>query len=73
MMGHGLLEAEDGQFGSCDEVAKQISVACGQAAEAVASIDGCWHEVSAEQCEGKVLPYSKDVLGVPAVGDIVEA
>lgn len=37
------------------------------------SIDGCCHLVSAEQCEEKVLLYSKDVLGVPAVGDIIEA
>ena len=42
MMEHGLLEAEeDGHFGSCDEAAKQISVVCGQAAEAVLTMKLC--------------------------------
>ena len=37
------------------------------------SIGGCCHLVSADQCEENVLLYSKDALGVPAVGDIIEA
>lgn len=55
-MEHGLLEAaEDGRlFGSCDEAAKQISVACGHAAEAVVTMklramDGEEHGITVTQ------------------------